>query len=163
LQKRMGEELCLMFSKIYSLPCVSLRYFNVYGPRIDPSGSYPLAIGNFLKQRVNGEEMTITGDGEQTRDFTHVKDVVRANLLAATCDKVGNGEVINIGSGRNVSINYIAKLISGPIKYIPARLEPKHTLADNSLAYKLLEWKPEIKLEDAINELKVLWGLHQNI
>lgn len=159
LQKRIGEELCSMFSKVYSLSCVSLRYFNVYGPRMDPGGSYPLAIGNFLKQRSKGEEMTITGDGEQTRDFTHVRDVVRANLLAAKSDKVGKGEVINIGAGRNVSMNYIASLISGSIKYIPARLEPRNTLADNSLAERLLGWKPQVELENGIEELKVLWNV----
>lgn len=154
LQKRMGEELCLMFSKVYSLPTVSLRYFNVYGPRMDPNGAYPLVIGNFLKQRANGEAMTITGDGEQTRDFTHVKDIVRANLLAATSDRVGKGEIINIGSGRSVSVNYIARLISGPIRHIPARLEPRHTLADNSLAKELLGWEPRAELDTAIEELK---------
>ncbi len=159
LQKFIGEKLCVLFYKVYSLPCVSLRYFNVYGPRMDPDGSYPLAIGKFLKQRLRGEAMTITGDGEQTRDFTHVRDVVRANLLAAQINNVGKGEIINIGAGRNVSINYIAKLISGPITYISTRLEPKNTLADNSLAESLLGWKPAIKLEDGINELKSLWGI----
>ena len=103
--------------------------------------------------------MTITGDGKQTRDFTNVKDVVRANILAMRSKKVGGGEAINIGAGKNQSVNKIAELIGGPVKYVPARFEPKHTLADNSLAKKLLGWKPEVSIEEGIVELKKLAGL----
>ncbi len=159
LQKYIGELYCRLWSEIYGLSTVSLRYFNVYGPRLDPEGAYALVVGRFLKQRSFGEPMTITGDGEQTRDFTHVRDVVRANILAMSSKKVGHGEVINIGAGKNQSINLITKLIGGPVKYIPARLEPKHTLADNSLALKLLGWKPRVKIEEGLAELKSLSGL----
>src|SRR3989344_1696777 len=138
LQKFVGELYCRAWSEVYSLETVSLRYFNVYGPRISPKGSYPLAIAVFLDQRKKGKPMTVTGDGKQTRDYTHVRDVVRANLLASKSPKVGKGEVINIGAGRNVSMNFVVKLIGGPVKYIPPRLEPHDTLADNSLAKKLL-------------------------
>lgn len=159
LQKYLGELYCRLWSEVYNLPTVSLRYFNVYGPRYNSEGAYVLVIGKFLEQRLNGKAMTITGDGKQTRDFTHVRDVVRANILAMKSEKVGRGEVINIGAGQNHSIKTIARLISGPVTYISARLEPKHTLADNSLAFKLLGWKPEVKLGDGISELKSLAGL----
>ncbi len=152
LQKYIGELYAKVFNEVYGLPTVSLRYFNVYGPRFDAEGAYALVIGKFLKQKKEGGAMTITGTGEQTRDFTHVRDVVRANLLAAESD-VSNGEVINIGAGKNQSINTIAKLIGGPIEYIPARLEPKDTLADNSKAKKLIGWTPEVSIEQGIKEL----------
>lgn len=159
LQKYLGELYCKLWSNVYALPTVSLRYFNVYGPRYNVDGAYALVIGQFLKQRSGGLPMTIVGDGEQTRDFTHVRDVVRANILAMESSNVGKGEVINIGAGKNQSINYIAKLIGGPTVYLPARLEPRDTLADNSLARDLLGWRPEAKFEEAISELKSLAGL----
>ena len=139
LQKYIGEFNCKLWSEIYGVESVCLRYFNVYGPRLDPDGAYALVIGRFLKQRKENLPMTITGDGEQTRDFTHVKDVARANVLAAKSDKVGNGGVINIGAGKNVSIKRVAELIGGPIQFIPARLEPRNTLADNSKARELFD------------------------
>lgn len=154
LQKYIGELYCKVWSTVYGLETVSLRYFNVYGPRLNPEGAYALAIGKFLKQRSEGKAITITGDGTQTRDFTHVSDVVNANLLAAESSKVGQGEVINIGAGRNFSINNVAKLIGGPVEHIAPRLEPHDTLADNKLAKKLLGWQPEVSLEQGIAELK---------
>jgi UDP-glucose 4-epimerase len=159
LQKYVGELYCRLWSEVYGLPAVSLRYFNVYGPGASDEGAYALVIARFLKQRKEGKPMTITGDGTQTRDFTHVRDVVRANLLAATGNGVGKGEVINIGAGANASVNKIAELIGGPVEYVAARLEPHDTLADNSLAKKLLGWSPEVSLEDGIAELKKLAGL----
>lgn len=159
LHKYVGEVYMRVWSAVYKLETVSLRYFNVYGPRMNPDGAYPLAIGKFFKLRQAGKPLTIWGDGMQTRDFTHVRDVVRANMLAAESDKVREGEVINIGAGKNFSINQVAKLIGGPTVYEPARLEPHDTLADNSLARKLLGWKPEVGLEEGIAELKKLYGL----
>lgn len=159
LHKYEGELWCRLYSDVYSFGTVALRYFNVYGPGIDPSGSYPLAIANFLKQRSEGKPLTVTGDGKQTRDFTHVRDVVRANLLAATGEKVGKGEVINIGAGRNVSMQKVAELIGGEVQHIAPRLEPKDTLADNSLAKKLLGWTPTVSLEEGIAELKQIWKI----
>ncbi len=159
LQKYVGEMYCKLFSEVYTLPTVSLRYFNVYGPGADPNGAYALVIAKFLKQRVDGGPMTITSDGNQTRDFTHVRDIVRANILAAESDAVGKGEVMNIGAGKNASVNRIAELIGGPTENIPARLEPHDTLADNSLAKKLIGWEPQVTLEDGIAELKKLAGL----
>jgi UDP-glucose 4-epimerase len=159
LHKYLGELYCKLWSEVYGLPTVSLRYFNVYGPRNNPEGAYALVIAKFLRQRLAGEPMTITGDGKQTRDFTNVKDIVKANLLAMKSQKVGRGEVINIGAGRNQSINRIAKLIGGPTIHIAPRFEPRDTLADNSLARKLLDWKPQVSIEEGIAELKQLAGL----
>jgi UDP-glucose 4-epimerase len=154
LHKLIGEHYCQLFSNLYNLETVCLRYFNVYGPRMDPNGPYALVIGKFLKLRKENKPLTIYGDGKQTRDFIYVDDIVKANILAMKSKKVGKGEVINICSGKNYSINYIAKLIGGKKIYLPARKgEMKHTLGDNSLAKKLLGWKPEISLEEGIEKL----------
>ncbi len=154
LQKYVGELYCKIFSEIYKLPTVSLRYFNVYGPRQPKEGTYAPVIGKFLKQKKQGLALTVTGDGEQTRDFTHVTDVVRANILAMESGGVGNGEVINIGAGRNYTINEIARMIGGEIKYIPLPPgEMRDTLADISKVKELLGWEPKIELEQGIKEL----------
>lgn len=154
LQKYVGELYCEIFSKIYGLETVSLRYFNVYGPKQPPNGSYAQAIPKFLDQRKRGKPITITGDGTQTRDCTHVSDVVRANLLAAESPMVGKGEMMNIGSGKSYSMNEVAKLIGGPVTYIPARLEPHDTRADIRLARALIGWAPRVTLKQGIAELK---------
>ncbi len=159
LQKYVGELYCKVWSMAYGLPTVSLRYFNVYGPRLNPNGVYALAIGKFLRQRKAGKPLTIWGDGTQTRDFTHVRDIVRANMLAMESKKVGKGEVLNIGAGRNFSVNQLAQLIGGKVVHEPPRVEPHDTRADNSLAKKLLNWSPTVSLEDGIAELKRLYGL----
>lgn len=159
LQKSMLEQLCEMWSSVYGLPTVALRYFNVYGKRMDPNGAYALMIGKFIKMRKEGKPLTIWGDGSHTRDFTHVSDVVRANTLAARSDKAGKGDIINIGAGRNVSVMDVAKLIGGEIAHEPERLEPAHALADNRKAKELLGWEPTVRIEDAIGELKKEAGL----
>lgn len=159
LQKYVGELQCRLWSSVFGLETVSLRYFNVYGPWQDPDGAYALVIGKFLKQRKLGEPITITGDGSQTRDFTHVSDVVRANMLAAVSKKVGRGEVMNIGAGRNCSINDVASAIGGPVVHIPARLEPRDTLADSTLAYTLIGWKPKVRFEKGIAQLRRIYGI----
>lgn len=152
LQKYIGELYCKVWSSVYGLPTVCLRYFNVYGPRQSHEGAYALVIAKFLREKSLGQPLSITGDGKQTRDFTHVRDVVRANILAMESKKVGKGEVLNIGAGRNVSINKIASLIGGEVKHIAPRFEPKNTLADNRKAQKLIGWKPEVSIEDGIAE-----------
>jgi UDP-glucose 4-epimerase len=156
LQKYAGELYCRMFSEVYGLSTVSLRYFNVYGPGADPEGPYAQVIPKFIAMRLAGKPMTITGDGTQTRDLVHVRDVVRANLLAAQSDRVGKGETINIGTGQNASIKRIAELIGGPTEYIAPRFEPHDTLADISRAKELLGWEPQVALEEGIAELKTL-------
>ncbi len=154
LQKYIGELYCRLFNQIYGLETVSLRYFNVYGPRNSSEGAYALVIAKFFKLLKEGKPLTITGDGTQTRDFTSVHDVVRANILAMKSEKVGKGEVINIGAGRNFTVNQVAELIGGKSTHIAPRLEPHDTLASNALAKKLLGWTPEWKLEEGIEELK---------
>ena len=104
LQKHVGELFANVWSTSFNLETVSLRYFNVYGPRLDPTGPYALAVGAFLLARKENRPLTIFGDGTITRDYTHVRDIVRANVLAGDGGRVGEGEVINIGAGRNVSI-----------------------------------------------------------
>lgn len=159
LQKYVGELYCRLFSDIYGLPTVSLRYFNVYGPRQALTGAYCLVMGIFVRQRLAGEPMTITNDGKQRRDFTSVVDVVRANILTAESDKVGKGEVINIGRGHNFSMNELAAMVGGPVKYGEKRIEPFETLADNSLAKKLLGWEPTVDLPDWLEGYKKEMGL----
>ena len=156
LQKYVGEHLMRLWSEIYGIETVSLRYFNVYGSRQSSDGAYALVIALFLKQKKEGKPMTITGDGFQTRDFTHVRDVVRANMLAMESKKVGKGEVMNIGGGKNYSVLDIAKLIGGEYTFIPARIEPKNTLADTKRAEALIDWKPQENFEKGILELKNL-------
>ena len=148
LQKLIGEQYCFVFSKCYGLETVSLRYFNVYGERQCVDGGYSTAIGIFLKQKSMRAKLTITNDGEQRRDFTHVADVAEANILASRSEKVGAGEVINIGKGSNYSVNEIAEIIGGETENIGERLEPKETLADNSLAKELLGWIPKTDIKD---------------
>lgn len=159
MQKYVGEVICQQWSDTYGLPTVCLRYFNVYGSRLDPVGAYALVIGVFLRQKQSGESLTITGDGEQTRDFTHVSDVVNANILAAKNENIKNGEVFNIGFGKNYSINDLAKMISDDVKHIPARHEPHDTLADNSKAREVLGWEPRVGLEEGIKELLEEFGI----
>ena len=158
LHKYISEEYCKLFSEVYGLPTVSLRYFNVYGERQDPEGAYALVIAKFLDLRKKGKKLTITGDGEQTRDFVNVKDVVKANILAARSELV-SGEVLNIGSGRAVSVNRIAQLIGGEVEYTDPRFEPRHTLSDSKVAEELLGWKPTVSIEEGIKELKMSEGL----
>jgi len=159
LQKYIGELYCSLFNEIYGLPTVSLRYFNIYGNRQVLEGAYCLVMGIFMRQRLAGEPMTITNDGEQRRDFTSVVDAVKANILAAKSNKVGKGDVINIGTGKNYSVNELAKMIGGPTKFIGNRIEPKETLADNSLAKKLLGWKPTVNLIEWLKEYKKEIGI----
>ena len=148
-----------MFSQVYKIETVSLRYFNVYGERQNLDGAYALVMGIFAHQRLNGKPMTIRGDGEQKRDFTYVGDVVNANILASQSKKVGKGEVINIGNGDNRSINQIANMIGGEKVYIDPVIEPKETLADNSLAKELLGWEPTQRIEDWVPTYKKEIGL----
>jgi UDP-glucose 4-epimerase len=154
LQKLIGEQYCRVFSICYGLETVCLRYFNVFGERQPLEGPYRLVMGIFANQRLNGEPMTIVGDGEQRRDFTYVGDVVRANILASQSDKVGHGEAINIGNGDSRSVNQLANLIGGPRIKVEPRLEPKQTLADNRKAKELLGWGPSVTLEKWIPKYK---------
>ncbi len=155
LQKLIGEQYCYVFSKCYGLETVSLRYFNVYGERQMVDGPYCTVVGIFLKQKADGQKLTITNDGNQRRDFTYVQDVVDANIKAGTSEKVGEGEVINIGRGNNYSVNEIAEMIGAETEFIGDRLEPSETLADNSKAKELLNWEPKVDIKDWLTSADV--------
>lgn len=152
LQKYVGEEYCKLASLFWNIETVSLRYFNVFGQRMASEGVYVTVIAIFNRQRLNNEPLTITGDGTQTRDFTYIDDVVRANLLAMASQKVGQGEVINIGNGDNHSVNEVAQIIGGPTVNIPARVEPHDTLADNTRAKELLGWQPQTSFSEGMKK-----------
>ncbi len=154
LHKYIGERYMRLWSELYGLPTVSLRYFNVYGPGQNDEGGYALVVARFLKQRTAGESLTITGDGSQTRDFVHVSDVARANLLPAAESAPARGEAINIGSGSRTSINELAGLIGGERCYIEKRLEPSDSEADINRAQDLLGWRPEVSLKEGLDQLK---------
>lgn len=155
LQKLTGEQFAELFTKLYKIPIISLRYFNVYGSRIDFDSDYSLVIGKFLKQKEGGKPLTIFGDGEQTRGFCYVDDVVEANILAMDSDRLKGGEVINISSGESYSVNYLAKLIGGEVQYLPLRSgDVLHTKADISLAKDLLDWEPRVSFEEGFKKVQ---------
>lgn len=166
LQKYIGELYCKQYTKHFGLDTVALRYFNVYGPRQPMEGTYCLVIGVFLNQVKNKQSMTIFGDGNQTRDFTWIDDIIRANVLSMKSEKPLNGQTINIGAGQEVSVNKIADLISQGIggspsilsrKYINpnprATFEELRKLADNTKAKQILGWEPTVFIEEGIKRL----------
>lgn len=153
-QKYMSELYARNFSHIYGLQTVCLRYFNVYGPRQVTEGAYRLVISIFMDQRARGEPLTIHGDGQQTRDFTWVGDVVRANILAAESDRVGRGEPINVGAGAEVSIKRVAELIGGPVVHVPPRgFDERFKRAGIDRARQLLGWEPRVQIEEGIRRI----------
>lgn len=152
LTKFMGEELVLHWAKTYQLPTVSLRLFNVYGPRSRTSGAYGAVFGVFLAQKLSGKPFTVVGDGQQTRDFTYVTDVANAFIQAAKSDIVG--EAMNVGSGNHYSVNRLVELLGGPVTYIPKRPgEPDCTFADTQKIKKLLGWSPATRFEDGVQNM----------
>ena len=152
LTKRLGEELVMHWAQIYKLPAISLRLFNVYGPRSRTSGTYGAVFGVFLAQKLAGEPFTVVGDGTQTRDFTYVTDVAKALLIAA-CSKI-SGNCFNVGSGETVSINQLVELLGGDKVFIPKRPgEPDSTFADISLIKKYLNWYPKISIKKGVEEI----------
>ena len=151
--KMIGEELVMHWAQVYGLPALSLRMFNVYGPRSRTSGTYGAVFGVFLAQKLAGKPFTVVGDGTQTRDFTFVTDVVRAFIMAAQSNIAG--EILNIGSGNTYSVNRLVELLGGEVTYIPKRPgEPDCTFADIGKIARLLGWRPQISLEEGISDLK---------
>lgn len=153
LTKYLGELLVQHWGEIYNINFTSLRLFNVYGPRSRTAGTYGAVMGVFLSQKLNNKPFTIVGDGQQTRDFTYVSDVVEAILLAINHKKSKN-KIFNIGSEKSISINYIANFLKGPKIYIPKRPgEPNKTYADIKLIKSLLGWKPKIHIDQGLKIL----------
>ena len=154
VSKVSGEKLCKMYTNLFGLNTVFFRYFNVYGERQPLKGQYAPVIGIFLRQRAANESLTIVGDGEQRRDFTHVSDVVEANYLMATKDLPSEvfGQVHNVGTGTNHSVNEIADMISKNQVHIPPRKgESRVTLADNN-RLRNLGWEPKVTIDTWISE-----------
>lgn len=152
LTKYLGEEIVLHWGKVYKLPVISLRLFNVYGPRSRTSGTYGAVFGVFLAQKLNRKPFTVVGDGTQTRDFVYVTDVVSAFLLAAKSNL--QGEVMNVGSGNSYSINHLVEILGGDVVYIPRRPgEPGCTHADITKIKKLLGWQPSVSFEEGVRDL----------
>jgi UDP-glucose 4-epimerase len=150
LTKNMGEELVLHWAKFYKMPNIALRFFNVYGPRQRASGAYGGVLSIFLKQTIYNKPLTITGDGNQTRDFIHVYDLVSAIIIALNKKNISEN-IFNIGSGNNISINNVAKLIGGKIVNIPKRPgDADHSAADIKKIKKNLKWKPKISLKNGL-------------
>lgn len=153
VSKVAGEKLCKMYTKLFGLKTVVFRYFNVYGERQPLRGQYAPVVGIFLRQRASGKPLTIVGDGEQRRDFTHVSDVVQANILAATKEVEDKfyGGTYNVGCGINYSINEIANAISENQINIPPRIgESRTTLANNGKLRTIFGWRPQVNLMDWI-------------
>ena len=152
LTKFMGEQIVIHWAKVYKMPNVSLRFFNVYGPRSRTTGAYGAMFGIFLAQKLASKHLTIVGDGKQTRDFIHVYDLVEAMILIAQKNK--NCEIYNLASGKETSINYIADIISDKKVYIPKRPgEPDRSLADISKIKSELNWEPKISIDAGIKML----------
>lgn len=159
LHKLQGETMMRLWSLLYGIETVSLRFFNVYGPYLDPKGAYAMAVGRFLDLAAQGQPLTVTGDGEQTRDFIHVSDLARAIVLAAESPAVGSGEVFNVGTGVELSIKRLAQLISQDIVHIEPRIEPRRSVADITLIVETFGWQPEVPIEEGIGALCEACGL----
>ena len=161
--KLVGEYYCQVFSRVYGLETVALRYFNVFGPRQDPGSQYSGVISRFIDTSLNGKQPTIYGDGEQSRDFTYISNVVDANLRAAESDRA-IGHVINIANGERVTINEVFEMVKkltghadAQAEYAPSRAgDVRDSLADLSLAKSLLGYQPQVGLEEGLR-LTIDW------
>ena len=152
LTKWIGERYVMHWQQVYGVPAVSLRLFNVYGPRARTSGTYGAVFGVFLAQKLSGQPFTVVGDGTQTRDFTYVTDVASAFLAAAESGL--EGEILNVGSGGTYSVNRLVELLGGPVTYLPKRPgEPDCTFADTTKIIGRLGWRPRTSLEAGVAEM----------
>tara|TARA_Y100001963_G_C6778013_1_gene448338 strand:+ start:679 stop:1596 length:918 start_codon:yes stop_codon:yes gene_type:complete len=154
-----GEDLCQMYTKLFGLETVIFRYFNIYGERQPIQGQYAPVIGIFQRQLAAGEPMTVVGDGLQTRDYTHVSDVVAVNIAAANVDNEdAYGQIFNVGYGKNYSVIDLVYMIGGEdasYRFIPPRPgEARHTLSDCSKAKEILNWEAKVGLRDWITSCK---------
>lgn len=156
LQKLTGERYCKLYCSLYGLETVSLRYFNVFGPSQDPHSEYSAVIPKFIAKIMAGESVTVYGDGEQSRDFTYVENVVAANFLALTAPSVA-GQVCNIGCGERITLNRLIQLLEGilnrkaNVNYRAARAgDVRHSLADITLARRFLGYEPKVMIEEGL-------------
>lgn len=149
LSKYLGEQVALHWAEVYRLPVISIRMFNVYGPRVRTTGAYGAVFGVFLAQKLHGWPFTVVGDGTQRRDFVYVTDVARAFLLAA--ESAHAGEVFNLGAGKPQTINRLVELLGGPVTYVPRRPgEPDCTWADVGKITRVLGWQPTVSFEAGV-------------
>lgn len=152
LTKFVGEQYVMHWHKIYGLPAISLRMFNVYGPRSRTSGTYGAVFGVFLAQKLSGKPFTVVGDGAQTRDFTFVSDIADAFVAAARSGVAG--EILNVGSGDTYSVNRLVELLGGPVVHVPKRPgEPDCTFADITQIKKVLGWAPRVSFEEGVSRM----------
>jgi len=152
LTKYLGEQLAMHWAMVYKLPVVSLRLFNVYGPRSRTSGTYGAVFGVFLAQKLAGQPFTVVGDGRQTRDFTYVTDVADAFMTAAKSAVVG--QEYNVGSGNTYSVNRLVELLGGEVTHIPKRPgEPDCTFADITKIHNEMGWEPKVSFEDGVGKV----------
>jgi len=152
LTKNVGEQYVMHWGKVYKLPVIALRLFNVYGPRSRTSGTYGAVFGVFLKQKLEGKPFTVVGNGNQTRDFTYVTDVANAFYCAAKSDVTN--EIMNVGSGGTYSVNSLVDLLQGEKTYIPKRPgEPDCTFADTSKIRRLLKWEPKVSFSQGVKNV----------
>lgn len=169
ISKYAGELYTRIFHQIYGLSTVSMRYFNVFGPRQDPNSQYAAVIPNFINALINGESPVIFGDGEQSRDFTFVKNVVQANLLAAKAEKA-SGQMLNIACGQRITLNQLVNKLKGildspldPLYTDPRPGDVKHSLADISRAERLLDYKPTYSMEEGLKETVKWFACSKNV
>jgi len=152
LTKFLGEELVMHWSKVYKIPSISLRFFNVFGPRARTSGSYGAVFGVFLAQKKSGQPLTVVGDGNQTRDFTYVTDVIDALIVSAESNI--KNQIFNVGSGGTYAINHLVDLLGGEVVNIPKRPgEPDCTFGDISKIGRMLGWKPRVSFEEGVKNM----------
>ena len=154
MNKLMGEQYCKLFSDLYGIETVCLRYANVFGNRQRNEGAYCNVIGIFNQQKSNGKKLTIVGDGEQTRDFINVSDVVDANTVVGFVDCIFKGVVLNVGSGMSYSVNQIAKWVGGETTNIAPRIEPRESLLDSYKIMDSFDWQPKVNLKDWIKKFE---------
>ena len=151
LHKLIGEQYCKLYSDIYNLDTVCLRYFNVYGNRMPKEGAYKSVISVFKEQYSQKQPLNIVNDGEQKRDFIHVNDIIQANLLVANSIENHKGDIFNVGTGQAYTVNEIADMFGGNKKYGEKRIEPKNSIADNAKIMLDLDWEPKNELKTWIN------------
>ena len=151
LHKLVGEQYCKLYSEVYDLDTVCLRYFNAYGDRMPNKGAYRSVISIFKEQHSKKQPLNIVNDGEQRRDYVHVNDIVNANILCANSTKKLNGDIFNVGTGKSYSVNEVADMFGGEKQYGEKRIEPKNSIAENAKIVLDLNWEPKNKLETWIS------------